>query len=660
MTETAEAPSIRPRPAQVLVALVGRQNSGKTSLLMHVSGAPQRPVNFPGSSVERSESSVRVGETRVDLVDLPGIGSLVPVSRDEAVALDYLRGGEGRSPDVLCLVVDAGKLSVELHLFGELVELGLPIVVALNKNDVARGEGREVNRELLERALGVPVVETNGLTGAGVQELRRALVGAAGSSPPQPLQESCDAIAARVTRALPAAVSRTARLDRIFLHRVFGLPILALVVLGIFELVYTGAEPFVAAIESAQEWLSGSVEALMNPGALRSFLVDGLINGLGSVLVFLPQIALLIALISVLEASGYMARAAFLLDRVLGRVGLSGRSFVPLTSSFACAIPGILSARIIDNEHDRLATIAVAPLMSCSARLPVYVVLIGAFFPPASAPFVLAGLYVMGIVLAAVVALVLRWTVLRGGQSVLMMELPAYERPSPKVVVGQVVSACREFLSLAGTIIFATSLLIWAASYYPRPASIHAAFETQRRQAAELSEPRRQQELARLRTEEEAAYLEQSLLARGGKALQPLFAPAGFDWRTTVGILAAFPARELIVPTLGILYRAGEVDPGAYDLSALEGREDGAGLRDRLRTARRADGRPAFDRLVALALMVFFALCSQCVSTLATIRRETRSWRWPVFTFVYMTSLAWLAAVAVYQVGSAVERWIGT
>lgn len=660
MTEVVEASSVQPHPADVLVALVGRQNSGKTSLLMHLTRTLQRPVNFPGSSVERTECSVEVGGTRLRLVDLPGIGSLVPVSRDEEVALDYLRGAEGRSPDVLCLVADAGKLSVELHLFGELADLGVPVVVALNKNDVARAEGREVDGELLERILAVPVVETNGLTGANVEELERALVAAAGAVPPRKPREDSDAIAARVTRNRPTPESRTERLDRIFLHRLWGLPILGVVVLGIFELVYSGAEPFVSGIESAQEWLSGRVESLLEPGALRSFLVDGLINGVGSVLVFLPQIALLIALISILEASGYMARAAFLLDRVLGRFGLSGRSFVPLTSSFACAIPGILATRIIDNERDRLATIAVAPLMSCSARLPVYVLFIGAFFSPAAAPFVLAGLYGMGIVLAAVVALVLRRSVLRGGHSALMMELPAYERPSPRVVLGQVVSACREFLVLAGTVIFATSVVIWAASYYPRPAAIHASFEAQRRQAMELPEPAREQVLARLGTEEEASYLEQSFLARGGKALQPLFAPAGFDWRTTVGILAAFPARELIVPSLGILYRAGEVDPGAYDLAALDGREDGGSLRERLRSARRDDGSPVFSRVVALALMVFFALCSQCVSTLATIRRETRSWRWPAFTFVYMTTLAWVGAVAVYQIGSALDRWIGS
>jgi ferrous iron transport protein B len=315
----------------------------------------------------------------------------------------------------------------------------------------------------------------------------------------------------------------------------------------------------------------------------------------------------------------------------------------------------VLSTRIIDNEKDRLATIAVAPLMSCSARLPVYVVLIGAFFPVAYAGLVLFSLYATGIVLAALVAWALRRTVLRGPRSVLMMELPVYQRPSLRVVTGQVGSAVREFLVLAGTVIFATSVVIWALSYYPRPAEIHEAFEAKREAVrAELAPEQHEAALETLDAAEGAAYLEQSWLARGGKAMQPVFEPAGFDWRITVGILAAFPARELILPTLGVLYSIGEVDPGAYDVASLEGAaEQPDGLRETLRASMRPDGSHAFTPLVALGLMVFFALCSQCMGTLAAIRRETRSWRWPVFVFSYMTVLAWLVAVALFQVGTA-------
>lgn len=638
------------------VAFVGRQNAGKTSLFMHLTGSVQRPINFPGSSVERTEGVVRGEEPPLRVVDLPGISSFEALSRDEEVALSFLTAADS-GIDVLCAVVDASKLSVELRFLGQLFRLGQPVVVALNKGDVARSAGRPVDPARLGAELGVRVVETDGLRARGLEALVAALRAAGGAGRPEPLNAEPEVLAARVhDSSEPAKPKRTMsdRLDAVLLHRVLGLPILGLLMLGIFQLVYSGAEPFIGAIEAGQEWLADQVRVLLPPGALRSFAIDGLINGVGSVVVFLPQIALLMALVAVLEASGYMARAAFLLDRILRGFGLSGRSFVPLTSSFACAIPGILASRIITDERDRLATIAVAPLMSCSARLPVYVVLIGAFFPAAWAGLVLLGLYGLGIVVAAVVAWVLRRTVLRGGPSLLMMELPAYQRPALKAVWGQVWTGVREFVALAGTIILGTSVVIWALSYYPRPSDVHERYEAQRNLVEELPEAERAPRLAELAAAEDAAYLEGSYLATAGKAIQPLFAPAGFEWRTTVGVLAAFPARELIVPTLGILHSVGEVDAGDYDLAEL-----GAptarpnGLRQRLRRARREDGSPAFDSLVALALMIFFALCSQCMATLGAIRRETHSMRWPVFTFVYMTTLAWLAAVGVFQVGRA-------
>ncbi|MGM0575455.1 MAG: ferrous iron transport protein B [Myxococcota bacterium] len=647
-----------PRPEALTVALAGRQNAGKTSILMHLTGSIQKPVNFPGSSVERSEAHTQWEDVALRLVDLPGIASLHTVSPDERIAVDYLRGeADEPPPDVVCVVVDAGKLTVELRLVDELRALGPPLVVALTKNDVCRVEGRPVDVAGLQAAIGVPVIEVNALSGAGTHALEEAFVDASVGGPQDSRAIDPDAIARSVQPADDdQGPSLTDRIDAVVLHPVFGLPLLGLVVYGIFQLIFTGADPFIGAIESGQQALADVVLGLLGPGALRSFVVDGLINGVGSIVVFLPQIVMLIALVAVLEATGYMARAAFLLDRVLSKVGLSGRSFVPMASSFACAVPGILAARIIDDERDRLATIVTAPLMSCSARLPVYVVLIGAFFPVAWAGLVLFGMYALGIITAALVAWSLRKSVLKGPRSVLMMELPVYQRPSLRVVMGQVRVASREFMVLAGTVIFATSIVIWFFSYYPRPAGIHEDFEAQRQEvaAAVQDEQVREQRLAKLEAGERAAYLEQSWLARAGKAIQPVVEPAGFDWRTTVGILAAFPARELIVPTLGILYSAGEVDPGAYDVASLDvaaPKEDG--LRANLREAMGSDGKRSFNPLVALSLMVFFALCSQCMSTLATIRRETRSWRWPVFTFVYMTVLAWLAAVAVYQMGSA-------
>jgi len=630
------------------VALVGRANSGKTSLLMHLTGSAQRPVNFAGSSVERVTSVVTVGDVTLRVVDLPGIASLHAVSKDEEVTLDYLRDPAG--PDVICAVLDASKLRIELGLLRSLAELGKPLVVALNKNDVARSEGRPVNAAALAELLRIPVLETDGFRGKGTSLLSGCLVSNLRSDPPD-FEFSTDEIAKRVQSAPARVRTRTDRIDSILLHPLLGLPILLVVMFGTFQLVFTGADPFVSWIENGQSWLSEVLVTWMAEGAVRSFILDGLVNGLGSVLVFLPQIVLLIAFVTVLEASGYMARAAFLLDRTLSRVGLNGRSFVPLTTSFACAIPGILASRIISDERDRIATIVVAPLMSCSARLPVYAVLTVAFFPVAWAGVVLFGLYAMGILTAAVVATVVRRTVLRGGASPLMMELPSYQRPSFRVVWGQVRSASRRFVLTAGNVILVTSIAIWFLSYYPRPDAIHQSFETARREVV-ATHPESGAALARLDAKERSAYLEQSFLASIGKQLQPVFASAGFDWRTTMGVVAAFPARELIVPTMGILYSLGDVDAGSYDLEELAAAEEHPdGLRERLRNAKRADGTPSFGPLVAVALMVFFALCSQCAATLGTIRRETRSWRWPVFTFAYMTTVAWLAAVSVYQVG---------
>jgi ferrous iron transport protein B len=635
----------------VTAVLAGRPNSGKTSLMMHLTRTAQRPVNFPGTSVERNESRIDVGDATLCAIDVPGIASLAPITRDEAVTIDLLRGNDGTAPDVICAVLDASKLSVELHLLRELQSLGRPIVVALNKLDVTRRLGRPVDPAALQRELGLPVFATNAHGGQGVDALRQGLVDHVGTpEPARPFDP--DELARRLQPITSTRGGITEALDAVLLHRFLGLPILALVVFAVFQLVFSGAEPFMTWIEAGQDFVGDTLAARIPPGALQSFVVDGIVNGVGSILVFVPQVALLIALVTILEATGYMARAAFLLDRVLHRVGLSGRSFVPLASSFACAIPGILASRIIDNERDRIATIVVSPLMSCSARLPVYVVLIGAFFPVAWSGVVLFGLYALGIVTAAAVAFVLRRTVLRGGSSILLMELPVYHRPSWRVVGHQVWSACREFFVMAGTVIFATAIVIWVLSYYPRPSAVHAEFEAQRAViAADTDSGRR--ELERLDRAERTAYFEQSLLARAGKAIQPVFAPAGFDWRTTVGILSAFPARELIVPTMGILYSLGDVDPGHYDVASLrsgDGPDDG--LRHKLRTATDPDGERSFTALTALALMVFFALCSQCMATLGAIRRETRSWRWPWFTFAYMTVLAWLAAVAVFQVGT--------
>jgi ferrous iron transport protein B len=625
----------------VTVALVGRPNVGKTSLLMHLTGSPQRPVNFPGTSVERAESTVHSGHATLRIVDLPGIVSLAAQSRDEEVALDFLRGKDAPPPDVVCAVVDAGKLAIELRLLQSLRTLGRPIVVALTKLDLAIAADRPVDVAQLERALGLPVCVVDGFSGDGASALASefVLVASGGEAPVPPDEKETE----RLVRASVAdKPTRSDGIDRALLHPVLGPLSLAALLLAMFQCVFAAAEPFVAMVESAQGWVADQVRAVVPEGALQSFLCDGIVHGVGSSLVFVPQIALLMAFVTMLEASGYMARAVFLLDRAMCKFGLSGRSFVPLTSSFACAIPGILASRILGDERDRIATAVVAPLMSCSARLPVYVVLLAAFFEPATAGLVLFGLYLIGPVVAAVVATLLRKTALRGGRSPLVMEMPAYQRPSFRVVGRQVAASVRQFLASAGTVILAATVVVWALSYFPRDEAIVASHQA--RIAAVPAGEEHDDERRRIANEQRAALFEASWLASIGKAVQPAFAPMGFDWRHTVSVLAAFPARELVVPTLAVLHELGDVEADAEQADE--------GLTAALRGRKGTDGKPAMDALVALAMMVFFALCSQCSSTLAAIRRETHSWKWPAFTFAYMTALAWLAAVAVYQVGS--------
>ncbi|MFN9332619.1 MAG: ferrous iron transporter B [Planctomycetota bacterium] len=633
-------------PAARTVALVGRANAGKTSLLMHLTGTLQRPVNFPGSSVECVASDVVEAGVRLRVVDLPGLASLQAHSRDEQAALDALHGRAGPAPDLRGAVLDASKLAVELAFLRQLRRLGRPLVVALTKTDVAAREGFPGDAERLQRALGLPLVVVDGRTGDGAPALRTQLA-VADLVAVEPATAAAGAAAARADAiALPpraVARSTTDALDRWLLHPVCGPIALVAVMVAMFQLVFVVAEPAISWIEAAQDWFGGVVGDAVAHDALRSFLVDGLVNGVGSSLVFVPQIALLYAFVTIVEASGYRARAVFLLDQPLRKVGLSGKSFVPLTSSFACAIPGIVAARILGDERDRIATIVTAPLMSWSARLPVYVVMLAAFFPPQQAGLLLFLLYALGIVAAVGMALLLRRTALQGGGSLLVMELPSYQRPRLRLVAAHTAFAVKSFLRTAGTVILVATVVVWALGYFPRPAAIGERFTALRAEApaGEAGAARR----AQLDAEEAAAYLEQSWLARAGKAAQPVFAPAGFDWRMTVGVLAAFPARELVVPTLGTLYSLGEVEAAA---DAPDER-----LVASLRSTVGPDGRPTLDALTALAVMAFFALCSQCAGTLAAIRRETHSWKWPLFTFAYMTALAWLVAVAIQQIGRA-------
>lgn len=447
-------------------------------------------------------------------------------------------------------------------------------------------------------------------------------------------------------------------IDDVLTHRVFGLLIFAAVMYVVFQSIYTFAAPFMDLIEVAFSFVGSTVGGwLAATPMLQSLVVNGVIAGVGGVLVFLPQIAILFLFITILEDSGYMPRAAFLMDRLLGWCGLSGKSFVPMLSSYACAVPGVMAARTIQDPKARLTTILVCPLMSCSARLPVYVLLIGAFIEPVAGPMwaglALFGMHFVGLAVAVPVAFVFNRLVLKGRRTPFVLEMPPYRVPQVRDIAYRVYNRGKEFVVRAGTVIFAMSIVIWALSYFPRSeevandvreAHIEQIVQSDGVSQAEALEMLSTNDLlaAQLESEMEARFLETSYLGQLGHAVQPVFAPAGFDWKITVGVLAAFPAREVIISTLGILYNLGA------DVS-----EEDSNLVTAMRKARLPDGSLVFSPLVAFAIMVFFALCSQCMATLATIAKES-NWKWAAFTFVYMTALAWAGAVAVYQIGSLV------
>jgi len=695
-----EAPVLAAEP--VPVAVVGNPNTGKSTLFNALTGATQQVGNYPGVTVERRQGTCRIEGGTTTLVDLPGTYSLAAVSRDERIVVDVLAGrleGEPRLRAVV-VVIDAANLRRNLFLASQIGELGLPMVLALNMSDEARQKEVRIDLEAFARRVGVPVVPTVATRGEGLDELRRA-IGRALREPgsfapvpwPEPLRRALDALPGElspaersralfdlepaaplppelgeaadrarrsleeagfdpvsaeavhryrhidtlldgvVTRAKPEAARRPYAVDRFLTHRFWGLLVFCLLMFLVFSSIYWLAKPLMDGIDGLFGALGVEVGSwLEGRPMVQDMVVKGVIEGVRSVVIFLPQILILFFFIAVLEDTGYMARAAFLMDKVFGWTGLNGKSFVPMLSSFACAVPAILSTRTIEDPKARLSTILVAPLMSCSARLPVYILLIGAFIEPRFgalwAGATLFAMHLLGLVVAVPIAFLINRFLLKLRTIPFLLEMPPYRRPTARNVLRRMYLSGREFVMRAGTVIFAFSILIWALTYFPRPEGLAAWVAKDN--PAEGEELERQ-----VRT----AYLEQSLMGRFGKTVQPVFAPAGFDWKMTVGVLAAFPAREVIVSTLGILYAVEE--------------DDEEGLRDRLKVARRADGSPAYTPAVALAVMVFFAFCMQCGSTVAVTAREA-GWKWASFAFAYMTGLAWAAAVVVYQAGRAV------
>jgi ferrous iron transport protein B len=726
-----------PLPKTVKVALIGNPNTGKSTLFNALAGLHARVGNYPGVTVEKKIGRVRWAAQSVHLIDLPGTYSLSPRSLDEAVSVDVLLGLQkdiGPLDAIIC-IADASNLERHFFLLGQLLDIGVPVVLVLNMWDTAETQGLRIDVERLRDRLGIPVVVTEAHRHKGIDAVREAALSVAGHPPrhqrprlfPEGFYAECDALAkllaaygqddvpyfllerllldaggslerryaqhvdqlasqltaarqrlkdsgcaipwveaerrfawARellrdvVTTPARRVVTWTDRIDALLTHRVAGVFVFATLMFVVFQAIYAWAAPLMDACKGGQVWLAGQVTAYVAPGPLRSLLVDGVVAGVGGVVVFVPQIMLLFFFIALLEDCGYMARVAYMMDRVMSWFGLSGKSFLPLMSSFACAVPGIMATRVIDSHRDRMVTILVAPLMSCSARLPVYSLLIAAFIPAHSylngwlslQGLVLFGMSSLGVLVAIPVAWLLTKTFFRGQPSLFVMELPMYKVPSPRLVGHRVYDRSMAFIARAGTLIFATTILVWAAGYFP---ASHAALNQLDAQIEELESSENGVEESQLaplkeqRNQVSAELMSRSVLGRAGQAIEPVVRPLGWDWKIGVSVIASFPAREVVIGTLGTIYSlGGEVDEESKDL-------EGA-----LQAATWPDGRPVYGVPVALSLMVFFALCAQCASTLVIMRRETNSWRWPVFCFVYMTALAYVGAWATYQAAMAI------
>ena len=728
-----------PTDSSLTVALLGNPNTGKSTLFSVLAGVRQRVGNYPGVTVEKKIGRTEFHGRRFTIVDLPGTYSLAPRSPDEMVAVDVLLGRQGDVPpiDVVLCIVDASNLERNFYLLSQVLELGLPTVVALNMVDVAAGKGLTLDLKKLEQQLPVKFVPVQANKAVGLDDLKAALVAAAETkrSPPaspfpSAFVQEIDALHQRANSnghpALPrylverllldtsgylagsglsgihgelltevaAARERLAkaglqvpgieavaryqwaagvlkgvvgrpkerrvtlsdRIDRVLTHWFWGTLVFLAIMALMFQAVYY--VPDITRAGALIDWLvalaSDGVRAVVPDGAVQSLLVTGVIGGVGGVVVFLPQIFTLFLFIAILEDCGYMARAAYLMDKLMSRIGLSGKSFIPILSSFACAVPGIMAARVIENRRDRMVTILVAPLMSCSARLPVYTLLIAAFVPhwtigsgwfalPWLKAVVLFAMYMVGIVAGVAVAWILKKTIFRGPTPPFVMELPSYKLPGLYVVLHRMLEQGWAFIYRAGTLILAVSILVWGLGYFPHDESrIDRQLLAQRSALADQPPSEaRDAELAAMENQIAAAHLENSFLGQMGHAIEPLVKPLGWDWRIGCAAIASFPAREVVVATLGVIYNLGDEEDESSD-----------SLKQALQEATwRGTNRKVFNLPVALSVMVFFALCAQCSSTLVIMRRETGSWRWPAFTFVYMTALAYIGALVTYQVG---------
>lgn len=608
------------------IALVGNPNCGKTSLFNHLTGTRQKVANYAGVTVERKVGQFNLPSGQsVRVLDLPGTYSLDATSPDEAITRDVVQGkiAEEAAQDAFLCVVDATNLKLHLGLVLEMIALGRPILVVLNMMDEARRRGMQINTQKLAQRLGVPVVETVAVRQSGIANLMNALEQGKYAVPQTELSglsgsqhHKIETILQDVVHSVDQEDKRSDFLDKIFLHPVFGLLSLTIMMFVVFQAVFAWAAPFMDGIETFFAWLGEIVRGYISHPLLNSLVVDGIISGAGSVVVFLPQILILFFFILVLEESGYLPRAAFLLDKLMFKAGLSGRAFIPLLSSFACAIPGIMATRSISDPRDRLTTIFVAPLMTCSARLPVYALLIAAFIPEQMIwgvfnlqGLVLFALYMAGIVSALIVSFILKFFQKDKSQHMLLMELPSYRLPDIKSIWIGLLDRAKIFLKRVGGIIFALSILLWFLCTFPQP-PIGATLPA----------------------------IDYSLAGMLGHVLQPIFAPLGFNWQICIALIPAMAAREVVVAALGTVYALSAVgdDAIAQGLSSIIS----------------SDGPLGWSVATGLSLLVWFIYAPHCLATLATVKRETGSWKTVSVMTAYLFGLAYVMSFLTYQVAS--------
>ncbi|GLR94921.1 MULTISPECIES: ferrous iron transporter B [Bradyrhizobium] len=611
------------------LALVGTPNSGKTSLFNALTGSRQKVANYPGVTVERKEGFfVTPLGRQVSVVDLPGTYSLRGRSPDEEITRDFVLGkASGETvPDLVLCVADSTNLRLTIRLLLELKRTGRPMILVLNMFDIASRRGITVDVERLAKELGVPVVTSIAVRKGGTADLLQ-LTDDISAKLAEPQENSWRALSVSELRATQREADRiiadcvslparpdtwTARIDAVVLHPVGGLIVLALILFVMFQAVFAWAQPLMDLLNSGFDALGEFIQATLPGGLLQSFLQNGVISGVGSVIVFLPQIIIIFLFILLLEDFGYMARAAFLMDRIMGGAGLHGRAFIPLLSSFACAIPGIMATRVIDNKRDRLTTILIAPLMTCSARIPVYTLIISAFIPARDVwgfinlqGLVMFGLYAAGIISALLVSFLIKFFMLRDfAPAPFMLELPDYKMPRLKSIAIGIYTRAKMFLQRAGTTIFSMMVLIWFLASFPQP-------------PAGATEP----------------AIDFSLAAIIGKAMEPLLAPVGFNWQIAVALIPGMAAREVAVAALGTVY-------------AIEGGKEAAEQIGQVLATK-------WSLATALSLLAWYIFAPQCASTLAVIRRETGSWAWMAVTFAYMLVLAYAASLVTYNVAVA-------